>query len=92
MIINLINMKLLSKIILFTLTLITVISCVVYIVILSVTEWRMLLTIIGLIASVVTALILFIEIITHVSGTIKTNYWDMDFDGQHEGDLNTRYK
>jgi uncharacterized integral membrane protein len=85
-------MKLLLKIILFVLALIAIASCTVYVAILSFTEWRMLLTIIGLIASVVTALVLFIEIITHVSGTIKTNYWDMDFDGQHEGDLNTRYK
>jgi sensor histidine kinase YesM len=77
-------MKLLLKIILFVLALIAVISCVVCVVILSFSEWRMLLTIIGLIASVVTALILFIEIITHVSGTIKTNYWGMDFDEQRE--------
>ena len=78
------------KVILFLISILLVIACIVFIIILAFKEWKMLLSIIALIFSAILSLSLFIEIITHVNGTIKTNYWDTDFIGQYEGDLNTK--
>ena len=78
------------KVVLFLISILLVIACIVFIIILAFKEWKMLLSIIALIVSTISSLVLFIEIITHVNGTIKTNYWDTDFIGQHEGDLNTK--
>jgi len=79
------------KVVLFLISILLVIACIVFIIILAFKEWKMLLAIAGLITTIIASLILFIEITMHVFGTIKTNYWDADFVDTHEGNFYTTY-
>ena len=84
--------KIILKLILVIIISIVALASLIAIIILSIKHWQLLVALVVFLAAIIGGFDLFFNVLDDIGMPVKTNYWNNDMVGQHEGDMNSKYE